>query len=42
MARLRSAPASQQSHSIPTKVIFMAMLLEVLRRVERIEEKFPE
>ncbi len=42
MARHHAAPAAYASSPKPMEVIFIAVLLEVLRRVERIEEKFPE
>lgn len=42
MARFHSAPASQQSHSIPMEVILMGMFLEILKRFESLEEKFPK
>ncbi len=42
MARHHAASAAYASSPKPMDIIFMAMFLEMLRRVERLEESFPE
>jgi len=41
MARHHAAPGSYASSTKPMEVIFMAMLLEILRRVGMLEERIP-